>query len=80
MVGVSKVGDKLVVAHTCPAIESKNNCWHVQAAVEAFLKWHWWDLSGFKVKSIIKKIVLQPEWVQIPIPGTVPKEILSQWG
>jgi len=80
LVGVSKCGNILTIAHYCPAIESGNNCWHVKAAVEAFQKWRWWDISDMKIKSIVKKIELRPEWVQIPIPGTIPTEVLSVWG
>jgi hypothetical protein len=80
LVGVFKSGENLIVAHTCPAVENNSSCWHVKAAVDAFYKWRWWDNSRYQVKSVAHKIVLKAEWEQIPIPGTIPVEVLNVWG
>lgn len=70
LVEVKKQGDKILVTHYCPASLFKNNCSHVQEAVDCYLQWRWWDLR----KEIVQRssqIILQANWQQIPVPGSI---------
>jgi hypothetical protein len=70
LIGVSLYKDTIIIAHECQASKCKQNCWHVDAAYQAFLKWRWWeDSSDKKVVQMYKKMNLRPDWEQIPIPG-----------
>jgi hypothetical protein len=81
LVGISKVDNSIIVAHSCPATDRGYNCWHNKAALEAFYQWHWWEKNNsLKEKYINKKIILDSKWEQIPIPGTIPEELLELWG
>ncbi|AQS55684.1 hypothetical protein B0W44_07665 [Novibacillus thermophilus] len=74
LIGISLFKDKVIIAHDCPQIKfRKRSCKHAYLAYKAFQKHLWWiDLSdkNFVIKR--KDVVLSPEWIQIPIPGTPP--------
>lgn len=60
----------LIIAHECPASKCKKECWHVDAAYQAYRQWRWWeDYSQLNVIKVNQKIKLAVDWEQIPIPG-----------
>ena len=68
LVGITTTEDnRLVVAHDCPAIAAGYDCWHTKAAIELYKEWYWWKPIPQQVVKVRKKVVLSPNWVQIPI-------------
>lgn len=77
LVKVSRVGDYLKVAHSCPAVAHGRNCWHVQAAAEAYREWRWWEEKPKAVHTVHQPVILSPHWEQIPVPGTEAEILLK---
>jgi hypothetical protein len=76
LIGVTQKNGHLIVAHDCPAINVGKSCWHVKAALDAYCQWQWWqEIDSTKYQSVSKKIILSPDWEQIPIPGQLPEGI-----
>ncbi|MGB9804542.1 hypothetical protein [Desulfofundulus sp.] len=69
---VRQVRDHLEVEHICP---SRNECWHVREAARLYREWRWWEPVPERVVAVRRPVVLRPDWVEIPVPGTVPEEI-----
>lgn len=69
-VEVKPNGRYLVVTHSCPALQMKKKCSHVQEALDSYRAWKWWEqYDGVKTKTYL--ITLQPKWEQIPVPGSI---------
>lgn len=51
---------------------------HMKEAIACYHVWKWWDE---RTKVIVKSapIILQPHWIQIPVPGTI-TDITQQIG
>jgi len=68
LVGIATTEDgRLVIAHECPAIKTGYECWHIDAAIQAYKEWFWWKEIPEEVVKVQRKIVLSPKWVQIPV-------------
>ncbi|MCM3790350.1 hypothetical protein M3221_18400 [Domibacillus indicus] len=67
----------LIVTHSVSG-SPENQALYVEEAVACYHVWQWWDP---RTKVIVKTapITLKPEWVQIPVPGTV-QDIIQQIG
>jgi hypothetical protein len=70
LIEVKPSGDTLMVTHYCPANKFKNECSHIQEAVACFYRWKWW-LPQKEVVQRTSQIILQREWLQIPVPGSL---------
>lgn len=68
LLGIAIVKGVVVIAHECPATRAKKPCWHTRVALESFKEW----LGGKNVPTQVfylnKKIDLDTEMFQIPIP------------
>lgn len=77
LVKVESYGDKqLVVTHSCPSHRFKNTCSHVNEAVKCYRKWRWWEHRK-RVQTKKGYITLQPEWEQIPVPGSMQETVFQ---
>lgn len=83
----SKSGLYFVAVHTdsnCLSVtfsgsgSMENQLLHVKEAIACYHMWHWWEK---RVKIIVRSapIILQPHWIQIPVPGTI-NDITQQIG
>ncbi|WP_046176227.1 hypothetical protein [Domibacillus indicus] len=69
--------DGLLVTHSVSgSTKQQRTC--IKEAVACYYMWRWWK-QRTKVTVKSASIVLQPHWIQIPVPGTVP-DIIQQIG
>lgn len=69
LVKVEPREDCIAVTHQCPAYRFHNDCSHVMKAVTCFYTWRWWE-EPKPIVTIWEHITLNPEWDQIPVPGS----------
>jgi hypothetical protein len=67
LVRCEPAGLNLIVSHDCPAAYHGKLCWHIQEAVAAYERVHWWEPKK-EVVLTPRRIVLQPDWRQVSIP------------
>ncbi len=79
LVGVTQKNGTILIAHSCPASQKGLRCWHIDKALHAFKEWRWWDsdVKNANIKSVAKKIQLDQNWKQIPIPGIEIDDLLE---
>lgn len=75
LVKVEPNGDELTVIHRCPAHRFHTMCSHVEKAVACYKQWRWWERPK-TVRIESRAVILQPEWEQIPVPGSVQDTVL----
>ncbi|MGI9951426.1 hypothetical protein V3F56_03605 [Moorellaceae bacterium AZ2] len=69
LVAAKRLGDVLKVAHSCPAASMGRRCWHVDAAVEAYREWRWWEEPPSEVERLVRPVAWSSAWEEIPVPG-----------
>lgn len=74
LVKAFRQGNCIVVQHACP---SRKGCWHVREAARLYREWRWWEPVPEEVVAVRRPVVLQPDWVEIAVPGTVPEFLES---
>lgn len=70
-------GMDLVVSHDCPALKYKGSCKHIAEVAAAYQAVQYWEPQ----KRIVveqRRIVMQPEWVPVPVPKTTTERI-REW-
>lgn len=72
LVRVQPMQGGLKITHSCPAT---SRCWHQLMAAKMYMMWRWWDPVPEKLYLEKKTIILDPDWEQIPVPGTIPPEL-----
>lgn len=70
LVEVKPRGEHLFATHYCPANHFKNKCSHIQESIDCYFSWKWWDIRR-EIVHRSSQIILQPEWEQVPIPGSL---------
>ncbi|GGA56167.1 hypothetical protein GCM10007416_31680 [Kroppenstedtia guangzhouensis] len=70
LVRVETHGNELIVTHHCPAYRFKHTCSHMYEAVASYCEWRWWERPK-TVRTVCRTVILQPDWEQIPVPGSV---------
>lgn len=76
LVRVETRGDELIVTHRCPGHRFKNTCFHMYEALACYFDWRWWERTK-TVRTEHRTVILQPEWEQIPVPGSVQDAVLQ---
>ncbi|MCF6094535.1 hypothetical protein L1765_11230 [Microaerobacter geothermalis] len=80
VVEVKPENERLIVSHACPAHRFKTKCTHVEEAISCYRQWRWWEFAPWlpqkEIVPINRHITLQPQWEQIPVPGSE-AEIIS---
>lgn len=69
LVRVDPAGEELVISHTCPASAFGKSCLHVAEAVSLYERWQWWEPKK-RIRTEVRRIVLQPHWQQIQLPSS----------
>ncbi|MDQ0338155.1 hypothetical protein J2S00_000939 [Caldalkalibacillus uzonensis] len=79
LVRVEPEGPFLVVSHFCPAYRFRNQCSHVEEAVQCYRNWRYWEPKR-EVIERRQRIILQPHWEQIPVPASMEEVIEAAMG
>lgn len=67
-------GIELIVCHDCPKARRGQSCRHVEEAIAAYERWHWWEPKK-RIVPVCRRIVLKPEWEQVQLTPS-PEDIL----
>ncbi|MNN27646.1 hypothetical protein D3C81_1411870 [compost metagenome] len=72
LVRAEPMGDILLITHECPAcsFNKKKSCKHVTIAAELYKRWQWWEPAK-EIKTVTKRIVLQPDWEPVILSVTM---------
>ncbi|WP_233184906.1 hypothetical protein [Paenibacillus sonchi] len=72
LVRAEPMGDILLISHECPAcnFNKKRSCRHVAIASEMYKRWQWWEPAK-EIKTVTKRIVLQPDWEPVTLSVTM---------
>lgn len=78
LVAAKRFGDVLKIAHSCPAANAGRRCWHLDAAVEAFREWRWWEEPPSEVERIVRPVAWSSAWEEIAVPGYEFEDMLDE--
>lgn len=70
-------GMELIVSHDCPALKYKGTCGHVSEVAAAYQAVQYWEPQK-RVVTQQRRIMLEPHWVQVPVPQT-PVQHIREW-